>query len=177
MGNHLISGSSSPFKTPPPPPPPPSSSSPSLSEYVLYSPTMASLRRNSTLQEDVIQGWRDVKEAFRVTWQRQKNHLFTSWVHVPLGVMTLLVITWGLRLAIDLAPFRFPAPVIAMLIFFFLLLLLDWMSTRFPGQKQIDLEKTTADIKGGPKPKRRRRFVDPVMALLAPPCDFCLRNM
>lgn len=138
---------------------------------------MPPLSRNSTLQEDVIQGWKDIKAAFRLTWQRQKKHLFTAWIHVPLGVLTLLVITFGFRLAINLAPFRFPAPVIAMLLFFFLLLALDFLSLRFPGKHQKDLEQPEIHITNAKKPARRRRFVDPVMALLAPPCEFLLRNM
>lgn len=92
--------------------------------------------------------------------------------------MFLLVVTWGLRLAINAAPFRFPAPVIAMLLFFVGLLALDWLSTRFPGRESaaIDTEKATLDASSEHSSKRKR-FVDPIMALLAPPCEFLLRNM
>lgn len=88
--------------------------------------------------------------------------------------MFLLVVTWGFRLAIALAPFRFPAPVIAMLLFFVGLLALDWLSIRFPGRKNEDTEKAQVDT---PTEAKRKRFVDPFMALLAPPCEFLLRNM
>jgi hypothetical protein len=95
--------------------------------------------------------------------------------------MFLLAITWGFRLAIDQAPFRFPAPVIAMMLFFLVLLVLDWLSTRFPGKERLDrcdVEKQAAVASKRAKQKRqRKRFVDPFMALLAPPCEFCLRNM
>jgi len=89
--------------------------------------------------------------------------------------MFLLVVTMAFRLVIALAPFRFPAPVIAMLLFFIALLLLDWLSLRFPGERPVDTEKaeqSTSQHKG-----QRKRFLDPIMALLAPPCEFCLRNM
>lgn len=92
--------------------------------------------------------------------------------------MFLLVVTWGFRLAMDLAPFRFPAPVLAMMLFFALLLLLDFLSTKFPGQARQDTEKTAMDATSTVRSAtKRRRFVDPFMKLLAPPCDFCLRNM
>jgi len=88
--------------------------------------------------------------------------------------MFLLTITWGFRLAINEAPFRFPAPVIAMILFFATLLTLDWLSSVFPGQSpRFDVEKEAIPA----QQHQRKRFVDPFMALLAPPCEFCLRNM
>lgn len=89
--------------------------------------------------------------------------------------MFLLVVTWAFRLLIALAPFRFPAPVIAMLLFFLTLLALDWLSMRYPGQEPVDTEKAEQD--SSKHKGQRKRFLDPIMALLAPPCEFCLRNM
>lgn len=112
------------------------------------------------------------------TWQRQRSHLFTSWIHVPLGVCFMLVVVWGLKLAIDQAPFRFPAAVLAAFGLFGLLLLLDWLSLRFPGAQAAPDPETAIDEKKGQaqqQRKVRKRFLDPVMALMAPPCDFCLR--
>lgn len=127
---------------------------------------------------DRIRGWQDVQAAIKLTWQRQKKHLFTTWIHVPLGVTLILVICWGLRLAIEQAPFRFPAPVIAMIAFFALLLLLELLSIKFPGSKNESKELEAGQpSSNGQKPKKRKRFVDPFMLLLAPPCEFCLRNM
>ncbi|EPQ30715.1 uncharacterized protein PFL1_01616 [Pseudozyma flocculosa PF-1] len=58
---------------------------------------------------------------------------------------------------------------------FFSLLALDWLSIKYPGQdqSQIDPEKAVEQRKGS----ERKRFLDPIMKLVAPPCDFCLRNM
>jgi hypothetical protein len=112
--------------------------------------------------------------ALQLSWHKQKGHLFTSWVHVPLGIGFLLTICWGFRLAINEAPFRFPAPVITMVLVLCLLLLLDWMSSLFPGEgDRHDVEKKAVEASSSP----RKRFVDPIMVLLAPPCEFCLRNM
>ena len=95
-----------------------------------------------------------------------------------------------------------------------LLLLLDWLSVKFPGQEQRDVEDEAATVTDSPRPEatsekekgkeasgmpticvvtadealakarasakrnqQRRRFLDPVMLLLAPPCEWCLRNM
>ncbi|PWN45476.1 hypothetical protein IE81DRAFT_336260 [Ceraceosorus guamensis] len=125
--------------------------------------------------EDKIHGWRDVVEACSLSWHQQRKHLFTSWIHVPLGVTFLLVVVWGLKLAIDVAPFRFPAAVLAAFGIFLLLLLLDWLSSVFPGRRQRDAE---AMYEKSDRPqKKRKRFIDPVLMLLAPPCDFCLRIM
>ncbi|UZJ55044.1 hypothetical protein CBS101457_004364 [Exobasidium rhododendri] len=127
-------------------------------------------------QNDRVRSAGDVWAAVVLTWQNQKRHLFTSWVHVPLGVMFLLTVTWGFRLAINIAPFRFPAPVIAMIMFFGVLLLLDVLSDLFPGQQQKDdVEKDAAVIVK--QDNKKKRFVDPFMSLLAPPCEFLLRNM
>jgi hypothetical protein len=119
-------------------------------------------------------------------WRKQRKHLFTSWVHVPFGVAFLLVCVWALKQAIDIAPFRFPAPVLAMAACFFLLLILDWFSLKFPSRHKtagpdidLDLEKIALDAiePESESSPQKKRFVDPVMKLLAPPCDFCLRNM
>ncbi|PWN35941.1 uncharacterized protein FA14DRAFT_114919, partial [Meira miltonrushii] len=99
------------------------------------------------------------------------------WIHVPLGVVLILVICWGLRLAIQQAPFRFPAPVIAMIAFFALLLLLELLSIKFPGSNNEAKQLEAGQSSNGTKPKKRKRFVDPFMLLLAPPCEFLLRNM
>lgn len=104
----------------------------------------------------------------------QRKHFFTAWIHVPIGVLFLLFFAWALRLAINAAPFRFPAPVIAMLLIFFGLLGLDWLSQRYPSRKNSLDDQGTATHD---EPRHMRRFVDPVMMLLAPPCEFCLRNM
>jgi hypothetical protein len=86
--------------------------------------------------------------------------------------MSLLVFTWAINLGMQAAPFRFPAAVIAAFSLFVFLLLLDWLSSRFPGARQDDAEQQSE------KPQRRsKRFIEPCMKLLAPPCDFCLRNM
>ena len=110
-------------------------------------------------------------------------------MHVPIGVAFLLVCVWGLKLALRSAPFRFPAAVLTMAAFFLLLLALDWLSLVFPGTKASDPEQdpvtTVSDEKEGdnktapltPAEAPRKRFVDPLMALLAPPCEFALRNM
>lgn len=86
--------------------------------------------------------------------------------------MFLLVVSWALRLAIDAAPFRFPAPVIAMIIFFVVLLILESLSHKFPGNTARDSQDLEEE-----QHKERKRFTAPVLAFLAPPCEFCLRNM
>lgn len=73
-----------------------------------------------------------------------------------------------------------------MAFYFFLLLFLDWLSIKFPGKAKEasaeDLEKR-ADESLAEKEKRekkersRKRFVDPVLAVIAPPMSFLLRNM
>ncbi|PWN48120.1 hypothetical protein IE53DRAFT_389699 [Violaceomyces palustris] len=62
--------------------------------------------------------------------------------------------------------------------FFFFLLALDWLSLKFPGDTKLekDFEKQALDEAESRK-SERRRFVEPVMKVLSPPCDFCLRNM
>lgn len=142
------------------------------------SPTLNTVDEESNQTKiDRIRGWSDIQEAIKLTWQRQKKHLFTTWIHVPLGVVLILVICWGLRLAIEQAPFRFPAPVIAMIAFFALLLLLELLSIKYPGSQDEAKELESGQPSNGAKPKKRKRFVDPFMLLLAPPCEFCLRNM
>lgn len=96
-------------------------------------------------------------------------------MHYPLGILSLLFLVWVIKQGIDVAPFRFPAAVLAMAVFFFLLLLLDWLSIKFPGDDQAASDPEQAGATRGSSD--RRRFVEPLMKLLAPPCDFCLRNM
>lgn len=142
------------------------------------SPTLNAVdEEQDSTKLDRIRGWQDIQAAFKLTWQKNKKHLFTTWVHVPLGVTLILVICWGLRLAIEQAPFRFPAPVIAMIAFFALLLLLELLSIKFPGSQNTEKSLEAGQSFNDVKPKKRKRFVDPFMLLLAPPCEFCLRNM
>lgn len=78
----------------------------------------------------------------------------------------------------DRAPFRFPGPVLGTMAIFALLLVLDWLSLKFPGPSDpADPEKDANGDQAPKQQRRRRRFVDPVMMVLAPPCDFLLRNM
>lgn len=85
------------------------------------------------------------------------------------------MVAWALNLAMEQAPFRFPGPVLGTLVFFFALLILDWLSGKFPGKSSTD--PANADVEVQSQRRKRKRFVDPVMAVLAPPCDFLLRNM
>jgi putative effector of murein hydrolase/putative effector of murein hydrolase LrgA (UPF0299 family) len=85
-------------------------------------------------------------------------------------------------------PFRFPGPVLGTIIIFSLLLLLDWLSTRFPGPKKQRHPEEASDATAeqgkavdindedddGPQ---RKRFLDPALDILSPPCEFLLRNM
>lgn len=105
---------------------------------------------------------------------------------MPLGVFLLLFVVWAIKQGVDVAPFRFPSPVFAMAFFFFLLLILDWLSVKFPGKVRevsaSDLEKRADESlqqreKREKKERSRKRFVDPLLAIIAPPMSFLLRNM
>lgn len=65
----------------------------------------------------------------------------------------------------DRAPFRFPSPVLAMVLLFVMLLLLDYLSTT-----------TFVKTRLG-KGKERKVLLHPMLVLLEAPCDFCLRYM
>ncbi|CDR99917.1 hypothetical protein, partial [Sporisorium scitamineum] len=67
----------------------------------------------------------------------------------------------------DKAPFRFPSPVLAMLLLFLLLLSLDFLSTTKPVQK-------FAQRRGR---GRGKVLLEPMLVVLEAPCDFCLRYM
>lgn len=86
------------------------------------------------------------------------------------------MVCWALDLLLDLAPFSFPGPVLGTIVFFALILLLDWLSEKYPGKTPSDADKDIEKM-AGEKQRRPKRFVDPVMAVLGPPCDFLLRNM
>ena len=183
-------------------------------EEQCYSPSEASRQKRE--QHDRIHGWADVKAALALvsarpqpsgdcfelnklisacpsqTWRNQRWNLFTAWVHAPIGICFMLLITWGFHLAIDAAPFNFPAALMTMMALFLFLLALDGLSLLFPGsspsppsnetdyEKDVDLDLPSddeeADADDAPK-QERRRFLDPLMRFIAPPCDFLLRNM
>ncbi|SPO24212.1 uncharacterized protein UTRI_03480 [Ustilago trichophora] len=114
-----------------------------------------------------------------LTDPHRRQDLFTNWIHVPLGITALLVLVWAIKQAMDRAPFRFPSPVIAMVLLFALLLLLDWVSTtnfvqsRFSrtSQEQQEQEQRVEEKDG------KKFLLQPMLTLLEAPCDFCLRYM
>lgn len=110
--------------------------------------------------------------------QRRKD-LFTNWIHVPIGIASLLFLTWLIKQAMDRAPFRFPSPVLAMVFLFILLLTLDFLSTTPPVQKWAARRSCATDdshtsVNDQPQ---RKILLQPMLALLEAPCDFCLRYM
>ncbi|KAJ1023319.1 hypothetical protein NDA18_004846 [Ustilago nuda] len=97
--------------------------------------------------------------------KQRRRQLFTNWVHVPIGIASLLFLVWMIKQAMDRAPFRFPSPVLAMVLLFVMLLFLDYLSTR--SFVQARLERGTEG----------KVLLQPMLALLEAPCDFCLRYM
>ncbi|SPO23979.1 uncharacterized protein UTRI_03480_B [Ustilago trichophora] len=108
-----------------------------------------------------------------LTDPHRRRDLFTNWIHVPLGITALLVLVWAIKQAMDRAPFRFPSPVIAMVLLFALLLLLDWISTT----SLIQRLSPTSQEQQGQLAKREKILLQPMLTLLEAPCDFCLRYM
>lgn len=101
-----------------------------------------------------------------LTDKQRRRDLFTNWIHVPLGITSLLFLVWLIKLAMDRAPFRFPSPVLAMLLLFVTLLALDYLSsTSF-------VRSRSGQREGG-----RKVLLQPMLVLLEAPCDFCLRYM
>ncbi|CAD6886215.1 unnamed protein product [Tilletia caries] len=130
-------------------------------------------------QNDRIHGPQDVFAAIKLTWSKNRTHLLITWLHVPVGVVLMLVVVWAIKIGIDKTPLRFPAAVISMIVFLILLLSLDFLSVKFPG-RDAKSEDPEAAEKGEPTAtpsRQRKRFLDPFMAALAPPADFLLRNM
>ncbi|CBQ69415.1 conserved hypothetical protein [Sporisorium reilianum SRZ2] len=101
-----------------------------------------------------------------VTDAQRRRALFTNWIHVPLGITSLLLLTWLIKQAMDRAPFRFPSPVLAMLLLFVMLLVLDWLSTTAPVRRFAARNKRDGKV-----------LLMPLLTLLEAPCDFCLRYM
>ncbi|KAK0555903.1 hypothetical protein OC846_001569 [Tilletia horrida] len=126
-------------------------------------------------RDDRIHGLKEVGAAIKLTWNKNKKHLLITWLHVPVGVVLMLVVVWGIDLGIAKTPVRFPAAVLTMVIFLLILLGLDFLSNKFPGKdaKSQDVEASGTKV----APRVRKRFLDPFMAALAPPADFLLRNM
>ncbi|GAA97925.1 uncharacterized protein L969DRAFT_25661 [Mixia osmundae IAM 14324] len=108
----------------------------------------------------------ELMQGFALFWHEQRFHLFQQFVHVPIGVLFLVICAWALEQAIVIS---FPAPVILAALFFALLLLLDYLSPRRAMVKNNDgkLER----------PRFAKPLVDYPLYLLAPPCDCLLRNM
>lgn len=102
---------------------------------------------------------------------QRRRDLFTNWIHVPLGITSLLFLTWLIKQAMERAPFRFPSPVLAMVLLFVLLLSLDYLSTRGFVLKRV---KAKGEQEEEPQ---RKVFLQPMLTLLEAPCDFCLRYM
>ncbi|KAK0531851.1 hypothetical protein OC835_003533 [Tilletia horrida] len=126
-------------------------------------------------KNDRIHGVRDVRDAVKLTWIKNKKHLMTTWLHVPVGVVLMLVVVWAIKLGIDRTALRFPSAVLSMIVFLVLLLTLDWLSVKFPGRDARSEDPESTEV---PTTQRqRKRFLDPFMAALAPPADFLLRNM
>ncbi|KAL9932535.1 hypothetical protein V8E36_008652 [Tilletia maclaganii] len=123
-------------------------------------------------QNDRIHSVTDVKDAFKLTWIKNRKHLLITWLHVPVGVTLMLVVVWAIKLGMDRTALRFPAAVLSMIVFLVLLLILDGLSIRFPGRKPPQDPEVPGASRGV-----RKRFLDPFMAALAPPADFLLRNM
>lgn len=105
-----------------------------------------------------------VVRALQLTWGNKKADLFTAWIHVPVGITSLLVFVWVINIGMDKAPFNFPSPVLAMVALLALLLSLDYLSTRSCVQARLSRSSS--------KP-----LLAPFLAALEPPCDFCLRYM
>ncbi|PWY98961.1 hypothetical protein BCV70DRAFT_224003 [Testicularia cyperi] len=138
-----------------------------------------------------------VISAFKLMWYNKKSDLFVSWIHVPIGITSLLAFVWVIKLGMDQAPFRFPSPVLAMVALFGLLLFLDWLSTQPFIQRRLASEDADAEpsspssvgIEGPngltkpvtpssvPTKPLRKVLLAPALAILEPPCDFCLRYM
>ncbi|CAO1632128.1 unnamed protein product [Sympodiomycopsis kandeliae] len=154
----------------------PSTSSPSQHEQTEPASSPSGSPPDSVHQShrgDKIHGVADVRQAAKLAFQKSRKHLFISWILVPIGCCFLCVACWALDLLLDLAPFSFPGPVLGTILFFAITLLLDWLSDKFPGDTtQGDIEQAQDGQR-----RRRKRFLDPFMAVLAPPCDFLLRNM
>ncbi|KAE8220477.1 hypothetical protein CF319_g6001 [Tilletia indica] len=130
-------------------------------------------------QNDRIHGPKDVFDAAKLTWIKNKKHLLITWLHVPVGVVLMLVVVWAIKLGIDRTALRFPSAVITMIVFLVALLFLDFLSVKFPGRDAKSDDPEAAE-KSGPSAapsRQRKRFLDPFMAALAPPADFLLRNM
>ncbi|KAI3487254.1 hypothetical protein L1887_48838 [Cichorium endivia] len=145
-------------------PAPPSPTKPSVHSAPLSSPPTDAECQSCTSRPYVerIRSPSHILLAIRLLFtdpQRQRD-LLTNWLHVPIGITALLVLVWAIKLGMDRAPFRFPSPVIAMLLLFALLLLADYLSTRFLARKN-----------------GRKVLLAPMLALLEAPCDFCLRYM
>ena len=107
-------------------------------------------------------------------------------MHVPIVTIFILVCTWAVHLGIDISPWNFPAAMVAMMGLLLILLVLDGLSLLFPGSTEEadqnqDIEKGSMDSdqpsRAEIKQAERRRFVDPIMKIIGPPCDFLLRNM
>ncbi|TKY88556.1 hypothetical protein EX895_002545 [Sporisorium graminicola] len=99
---------------------------------------------------------------------QRRRALFTNWIHVPLGITSLLFLTWLIKQAMDRAPFRFPSPVLAMLLLFIMLLSLDYVSTTKPVREFAARRGMGKDGK---------LLLQPLLVVLEAPCDFCLRYM
>ncbi|GAC95879.1 hypothetical protein PHSY_003457 [Pseudozyma hubeiensis SY62] len=112
--------------------------------------------------------------------QRRKD-LFTNWVHVPVGITSLLFLTWLIKQAMDRAPFRFPSPVLAMVFLFALLLALDYLSSTRVVKGWADRRRSSPDTSEAEKEDddvpQRKILLQPMLTLLEAPCDFCLRYM
>ncbi|SNX86427.1 uncharacterized protein MEPE_05136 [Melanopsichium pennsylvanicum] len=101
----------------------------------------------------------------------KRRQLFTNWVHVPVGITALLFLVWCIKQAMDRAPFRFPSPVLAMVLLFIILLSLDYLSTTSFIKSKLHKDKKNAeDIEA-------KALLQPMLTLLEAPCDFCLRYM
>lgn len=96
---------------------------------------------------------------------QRRRDLFTNWIHIPLGITSLLFLVWLIKLAMDRAPFRFPSPVLAMVFLFALLLSLDGLSS------------CSSSLRSRSETRGYKVLLQPVLVVLEAPCDFCLRYM
>lgn len=112
-----------------------------------------------------------------LTDKQRQRQLFTNWIHVPLGITSLLFLVWCIKQAMDRAPFRFPSPVLAMVLLFVMLLALDWLSTTNFVQTRLTRKRMGNTQSAGEGAKQNKILLQPMLTLLEAPCDFCLRYM
>ncbi|KAK7210185.1 hypothetical protein V2G26_017363 [Clonostachys chloroleuca] len=93
----------------------------------------------------IVEAVKDALQTIKVVGTSSARHLRSFWLYVPIGIMSMLAVCFGMRIFFSTVGISFPPSVACMIIFFILLLCSEALLGTRPTNAGVGLIKVPGD--------------------------------